>query len=285
MTFLEFARSYEVEIIDLRCDGKIHRCPTTGHPGKRNGAFFFDGQHGWVMNWETGENLIWWNDPEAKPFTETEKREWMSRRRAAEVEKQQKYAQAAHQAAEILSGATMATHPYLAGKGFKDHKALVDDGDGALLIPMRDCMSNDLLGLQRIRLFCNEWEKKFLYGARTKGAIFRIGAQNATETILAEGFATSLSIAAAVRLLHIPTAVVACFSANNIIHVAGRMKGKRFVFADHDANMVGEKAAQATGLPYCMSDKTGNDANDDHMQFGLLSVASKIMQMRRFEKS
>lgn len=279
MAFISFALAHGVVISDLRSDGRIHRCPTTAHHASGNGAYFFDGQRGWVQNWESGEPVQWWNDPHAKPWGAAEKQEWETRRRAAEAERQKGHATAAKQAGLLIASATRGNHPYLAAKRLPDVLALIGS-DGELLVPMRDFRNNSLLGVQTIRLVDNEWSKKMTFGMRAKGAVFRIGPQHAAETFFCEGLATGLSIDIALRQLRLNACVVVCFSASNLTHVACNMTGPRFVFADNDASRTGEKAAQATGLPYCMSDIPGEDANDLHARAGVMAVARVLMGVR-----
>lgn len=279
MDFRSFARAHGVEIGELRTGDNIHRCPTTEHPSSKNGAYFFDGYRGWAQNWETGEPVQWWNDPNAQPWNESEKRAWALRRRVADADKQRGYALAGKRAGLLIASAVPDSHPYLKSKGFPDVQALVG-ADGELLIPMRDYRDNALLGVQTIRLVDNDWEKKMLHGMRAKGAVLRIGPQSAQETVFCEGYATGLSIDVALNLMRLRAAVVVCFSASNLIHVASNTTGKRFVFADNDASLTGEKAAQATGLPYCMSDVQGEDANDLHVRAGVMAVVSKLMEVR-----
>ena len=279
MDFRSFARAHGVEIRDLRLGDKIHRCPTSEHPGSSNGAYFFDGDRGWVQNWETGEPPQWWNDPSARPWGDADKREWALRRRVAEAEKNKEHATAAKHAARLIGTATKNTHSYLKAKGLTETQALVGE-DGELLVPMRDFRDNALLGVQTIRLVDNEWEKKMLIGMRAKGAVLRMGPQSAQETFFCEGYATGLSIDLALRLLHLNASVMVCFSASNLTHVASSMIGKRFVFADNDASLTGEKSALATGLPWCMSDAAGEDANDLLVRAGVMAVAKKLMEVR-----
>ncbi|MFZ4539600.1 hypothetical protein [Propionivibrio sp.] len=279
MDFRSFARVNGVEIGDLRAGDKIHRCPTREHPESKNGAYFFDGYRGWIQNWETGEPPQWWHDPNAKPWNEAEKREWALRRRVAEVEKQKAHATAAKGASVMIASASRDTHPYLKAKGLVDVQALIGK-DGELLIPMRDFRDNNLLGVQTICLVDNEWEKKMLHGMRAKGAILRIGPQSAVETFYCEGYATGLSIDIALHLLHLNACVMVCFSAFNMIHVASNMTGRRFVFADNDASLTGEKAAQATGLPWCISNVIGEDANDLHVRAGVMALAKVLIGVR-----
>ena len=81
----------------------------------------------------------------------------------------------------------------------------------------------------------------------------------------------------------LPGSVVVCFSASNLIQVADQIPGKRFVFVDNDESKTGEKAAQATGLPWTMADEVGWDANDLHTRNGLFQVVAKIMECRSRE--
>ena len=75
--------------------------------------------------------------------------------------------------------------------------------------------------------------------------------------------------------------MLVCFSANNLEHVAPQVRGRAFVFADHDASGPGQRTAEATGLPWCMSPIEGEDANDLHQRAGLMAVCAQIMAVRR----
>lgn len=189
------------------------------------------------------------------------------------------YRKAAARAATLIKACAIGQHPYLAEKGFPDARALVME-DGSLVIPMRDCVSDALVGAQVVRLVDNKWEKQMLPGMRAKGASLRIGNHRASETWLVEGYATGLSVDAALKLLRLSASVLVCFSAHNLVHVAGRIPGRRFVFADHDSSRAGETAAIATGLPYAMAPIVGQDANDLHRSEGAIAVAKLIMEAR-----
>ena len=71
------------------------------------------------------------------------------------------------------------------------------------------------------------------------------------------------------------------FSADNLAHVAPLIRGRRYVIADNDQSGTGQRVAEATGLPWAMSDRVGNDANDDHRQFGLMAVCKLMMRAER----
>lgn len=280
-TFTDFALAHGVEIGDLYASDRIRRCPTTAHPRSRNGAYWFDGQRGWVQNWEHGDSVQWWNDPQAHPWTEADKAEWAARRRLVEAERQRAQQRAAAKAAELIGQAAPDAHGYLRAKGFPDVKGFTLDDGRMLLIPMRDLATNALIGAQLIRLEDNRWQKRYLTGQRTKGAAFVIGPRKGAETWLVEGYATGLSVERALRQLRIPASVMVTFSAHNLQHCAEHTAGRRLVFADNDASQTGEKAAIATGLPWVMSPETGEDANDLHQRAGLLAVCKLVMDARR----
>ncbi len=98
---------------------------------------------------------------------------------------------------------------------------------------------------------------------------------------LCEGYATGLSIQAALAELHQQARVWVCFSAANLTYVAQYVPRPAFVFADNDENGVGEKAAQATGLPYCLS--VVGDANDLHQARGVRAVADLMLRCQNAE--
>lgn len=279
MNFVQFAQSHGVEINALRSGDRIWRCPTTTHPKSRNGAYYFDGRRGWVQAWDTGEPVQWWNDANATPWTDADKAEWARRRNAEQRRIAQRQREAAKRAQELLATCEHAPHNYLATKGFPDVSAMVTP-DYAMVIPMRDVLTNDLLGAQVVAMENNAWEKKMLPGMRAKGAVLRMGPVRASESVLCEGFATGLSIDAAVKKLCIRAAVYVTFSANNLAHVAGLIGGKRYVFADNDESQAGERAACVTGLPWVASDTVGEDANDLHQRAGLMAVCRLLMTAR-----
>lgn len=280
-TFTAFAHTHGMEIGDLHASDRIRRCPTTAHPRSKNGAYWFDGQRGWVMNWEHSDTVQWWNDPTAKPWNEADKAAWAEKRRIAQAERQQAQQRAGALAAELVAQATPAEHGYLRKKGFADLKGLTVDDGGTLIVPMRDLATNAIVGAQRIFLEDNAWQKRYLTGQRTTGAVFSIGPRKAPETWLVEGFATGLSLDRALRQLNILASVQVTFSAHNLQHCAQHTTGRRYIFGDNDASETGQKAAEASGLPWVMSPVTGEDANDLHLRGGLLAVCKLVMQARK----
>jgi len=282
MNFIDFARIQGVDIDPnkLYASDKIKRTGTVEKPGSGNGAYFWDGQRGWVMDWSGEARVIWFEDPHAKPWSDEEKRLWASKRASATSDQQRKYEQSSLQADATMRSAKMDHHPYLEIKGFKDVRGLVLDDK--LLIPMRNVVTNKLQGYQSIYWDEPErrYEKKMLYGMQAKNAVLYLGNRDLPECWLVEGFATGLSLRHALRSVGLAASVVVCFSASNMIQVADQIPGKKYIYADRDASETGEKSALKTGLPYTMSDEIGHDANDDHLKFGLFYVVKKIMELR-----
>jgi phage/plasmid primase-like uncharacterized protein len=284
-SFIDFARVHGVSIDPNRlyASDKIKRCGTVERPSSGNGAYFWDGQRGWVMDWSGEARVIWYEDPHAKPWTDDEKRMWAAKRASASTEQEKKYQNAAFQADVTLRSAKYDNHSYLEIKGFKETRGLVLDGK--LLIPMRNVVTNKLQGYQSIVWDgeARKYEKKMLHGMRAKNAVLYLGARDANECWLVEGFATGLSLRHALRSVGIPASVVICFSASNMIQVADQIQGKKFIFADNDESKTGEKSAIQTGLPWTMADTVGWDANDLHLGDSLFAVVKKIMELRQRE--
>lgn len=282
MDFIDFARIHGVDARGVTPSDRIQRVPTVEKPRSKNGAVLWDGVRGWVMDWAGGREIHWYGSDQAPDWTDEQRREWARKREAQRLRDEQSRQRAARRAADLLARTTLTEHGYLRLKGFPDQKGLVLP-DEVLMVPMRDLETNDLVGAQLIRWVAEDrrWDKLMLTGMRAKGAVLRIGDRRAREVCLCEGFATGLSIAEAVRVLRLNAAVLVTFSATNLVHVAGRLKSPALVVADNDESGVGESAAKATGLRYCMSDRVGEDANDLHQRAGVFSLAQMLMAARR----
>lgn len=279
MSFIDFARGYGVEIdySKLYPSDRIKRCGTTEKPKSSNGAYFWDGERGWVMNWAGEARVVWYEDPHARPWTDEEKRAWVEKRRSQQSDQQRKYDQVALQADIVLRSAKIENHAYLQYQGFSDEKGLVLNDK--LMIPMRNVVTNKLQGYQSIYwdLQARKYDKKMLTGMRAKNAVFCIGSRTADEFWLVEGYATGLSVYHALKSCGMTASVIVCFSASNLVQVADQIPGKRFIFADNDESKTGQTSAEATGLPWTMPDTVGWDANDLHTRESLFAVVSKIM--------
>lgn len=282
MTFIEFAHANGVMIDPSRlfASQRIHRCGTVDKPRSGNGAWFWDGERGWVMDWAGDSKIIWYQDPNAKQLTQEERQEWYEKRKKEKNRIYQQQYQAGRKAEVILQNASLESHPYLEIKGFPEEKGLVMDGK--LLIPMRNAKTEQVQGYQEI--YWDESQRKYIKkmmaGMMAKNAIFFMGSYSVDEVWFVEGYATGLSLQKAMRSVGLRASVAVCFSANNLIQVANQFVGNRYVFADNDESKTGEKAAIETELPWTMADEVGMDANDLHQKHGLFAVVKKVMELR-----
>lgn len=272
--FHEVAASIGVQIRSLLEDDRIHRCTTDLHPKKRNASYRTDGVRGWVKNWETGETVIWHAQQQEQRRTAAPiPLPSLAQRRAEEAERAEKAAKAAQRKIAL---AKAETHPYLDRKGFPKMVGLVLDR--MLLVPAR--ADGRIVSLQEI---ADDGTKKNLPGGRMSGASFTIGSGRLE--ILCEGYATGLSIKAALTGLCLPARVTCCFSASNVATVAERRR-RAFVVADNDKPVAqfgnigtGEFYAKRTGLPWAMPPDVGTDANDFHLSAGLPALQALLLDL------
>ena len=238
---------------------------------KRNGGiqigtlYHIAKEHGWQGEAPVIPEL----SPEEKCRREQQaaKERELARRRAE---------QAAQLASKMLSEAELLPHQYLARKGFSDVAGLVVAKDNLLLVPMRSIHTGKVQTLQTITA---DGRKRFLPGGKAKGAVYNLG-RHWTRWYV-EGYATGLSVQAALRRMYRDDQVVVCFSAANLAHVATpteRGPRPRYVITDNDENGTGEKYAKKTGHPYWLPPEPG-DANDYHQAHGLETLAEGIREV------
>lgn len=277
MNFEQALRSAGLRPRDIVPDGRIRRCATDGKPGKRNGWYVLHAdRRGLWGDWTSGTSnaLGHWKDEYATPRAPDPQAQARMRAQIDAERQRQRTARAAAAslARKLMSEAGLARHPYLVNKGFLDlHGLVLTRGDQKLLlVPMR--IEGRLVGAQ---LIDEDGAKKFLTGQKTKGATYTLGHG---EPVFCEGYATALSVQAALGAARMPRAVVACFSACNLQHVAKR----GLVVADNDVSGTGRRVAEATGLPFWISDTEGEDFNDYAQRVGLFrsSQALKLAWMR-----
>lgn len=193
---------------------------------------------------------------------------------AAEQRKRQK--QTSLEAQALVRKCEYRTHWYLERKGFPHEKGLVHDDQ--LVIPMRDI--DNYTRVLSAQLIAPDGTKRFLPGGRAKGAIHRLGPARGSP-VLCEGYATGMSIAAALKRLPGEHPVMVCFSANNLEFIATRVPRTAVVAADNDMSATGERAAIATGLRWTMPYEVGTDWNDLHAAMGLHVVVERMRELLR----
>lgn len=266
MTFEQFAQLHGLVLRHLVV-GRWCRVATEDKPKSRNGAYKFMGDVGFVQNWATmTESATWRAEGDSKVAAQRvrEVANSAAAQAAANAHK------AAQKAQGILAECELATHPYLAAKGFPDELVNVwnAESDNVMVVPMK--VGRHITGCQ---LISPAGDKKFLYGQRSGGAEFVIG-QRGTH-VLCEGYATALSTQQALRNLKAPYVLHVTFSAGNMKKVAATLPGG-LVVADNDASGTGERVAREIGWPYWMSDAVGEDANDYSQRKGVFALAMGI---------
>lgn len=267
MDLLTFAKACGVMMEHVPPIGVWRRFPTESHPRKRNGAVKFMGDHAFVCDWAAGSDVHVWKADESVVIDREKMRRMAmeAKRRIADDQRR-----AAAKAAWILGQCDVAKHQYLKDKGFPDEygSVWVQEGVQLLVIPMR--ISGSLVGCQLIK---PDGEKKFLYGQRTGGATFTF--DNKGPHVLCEGFATALSVRAALKAIKRRYTLHVCFSAGNMEKVAVTLP-RGLVIADNDRSATGEQTAKKIGWQYFMPPDQGQDFNDFHQKVGLFRASQAL---------
>ena len=283
MDFHAFAQAHGLIIDSLRPSSRIQRCATEESPRSKNGAYLYEGDRGWVQRWDGDGDVHWWDDPDRAEPTQAERDDWARRRADREVEQERLWGGTSRKAKELRLRCTLKEHNYLHRKGLGDVKGLVTPDDD-LFVGMTNYKSEKLVGFQTIHWDSDErvWVKKMAYGSRLRESVLRLGPAKASEVCLCEGYATGLSIDKALRQMRLNATILVCFNDSNMVSVSKLLPPMRkYVFADNDASGAGERAAQATGLSYCMSPEAGEDANDLHVRAGVFSVMDLLHEARK----
>lgn len=269
MTFDDFAKIHGVLVGQLVA-GRWVRVPTDDKPRSRNGAYKYLGDVGFVQNWATmTEPATWRADDSVMPMAPRARRIATQAAQEANTAAQK----AAQRAIAMLAECELASHPYLASKGFPDELVNVwnRETDNVMVVPMR--AGRNVIGAQLIK---PDGDKKFLYGQRSGGAEFIFGMHGTH--VLCEGYATALSAQQALRNLKVPYVLHTTFSAGNMKKVAESLPAG-VVLADNDASGTGERVAREIGWRYWMSDVVGEDANDYACRAGVFALAMGIKRV------
>lgn len=271
---------------------------TADKNGKGDGRIICDDHRVTCVNWQTGDKFTVWLKENR---TLEDRRSFAAMRAKQKADDQARARRAADIAERIVAASELATHPYLAAKGFPDERALTapaeiigsiggdylvpEGGKRAIVVPAR-------IGarLGSVQLIWVGGTKKFLYGGDMGRAAHRIA--TGADTWLCEGYATGLSLRQALRGLNRRDTVLVCFSASNLVTVAAALKGRKWIAADHDAPPktkpdqfgglgAGEYYARKAGSPYLLPPLVGMDINDLHQRSGIFAVQRLITDLVR----
>ena len=275
MDLLTFCRLHGILINHIPPLGVWKRFATEDHPRSTNGAVKYMGNFAHVQNHAVMLEPVTWQAEEDQKI-DPQKLVRMAKEFNDRTDKLHR--EAAGKAAWIVNQCQMAKHEYLLAKGFPDEQGLVwlNNNTKILVIPMR--IDNRLVGCQ---LIDTEGDKKFLFGQKTSGAAMTF--DNKGLHVLCEGYATGLSVKAALKSMKRRYTIHVCFSAGNMVKVAKTLPGG-FVIADHDkpnpqnGTRAGQVAVDSIGWPYWMSDTEGEDANDAHQRLGLFKFSQSMVR-------
>ena len=267
MDFISFARLHGIAINHMPPVGQWKRYATEDKPHHKNGSVKFMGDHGFIQNHATMVEIAVWK-ADADSVVNFEKIKRIAQQADDDIKRKQ--IEAAKTAAWMLKESQIAHHPYLAAKGFPDEQGnvYVKDGVLLLLIPMR--VGPNLVGVQIIE---PEGKKKFLFGQRTSNAEFVW--DNKGPHILCEGYATGLSIRAAMKALKKRYTLHVCFSAGNMEKIAASLQ-EGFIVADNDFSNTGLNTAKKIGWPFYVPPVVGQDFNDFADGAGLFKASQAL---------
>ena len=206
--------------------GTSVRIATFGKPSNNSAvqvSMFDDGQGAYFTDHATGEEGAIWptretmltSEESAKLFREAEER-----RRKQEADRQALQDLRARQAQDRWrAGVVSDYHAYASRKQLaRLYNALTDAATGALMIPM--WVSR--VGLVNLQLIYPDGLKRFMAGARVKGAYSIIGCLDGADRVLVcEGWATGASLFETYGL-----PVVVAFNAGNLMPVCQALRSR-----------------------------------------------------------
>jgi putative DNA primase/helicase len=259
--------------------GKSNRLPLIGKPSSNRDGWVKSLSIGVVAfcNWSTGDKGTWFAD---KPTDKAELARWEKEAKAAQAKAYREQVKAWNEAAIRarsmwfdMAGNPDLMHPYLVKKRLKPY-GLKQIND-ILLVPVYSLIDNKIQTLQRIyptKLYSGT-NKMFLDGGNSKGYFAARQYKTGEQIVIAEGWATSQSLA---QQWHIDGWHVVCFSTGNMLNVAKAMR-KRYPFAtiiiaaDNDARGTGQVAAAHAAKAIGASVYMPTFTDDERAQYGKVS--------------
>jgi putative DNA primase/helicase len=227
-TFNEFLESLGLKPSQVNADGRWRRCPTKGHPKKRNGSYKLDpsGTIGWAQDWSTMDHPAMWKagGQKAEPVR-INRQEMLENHRAAMAERENAIAKARefYRQCQPLRGG----HPYLERQGL-DMTGCFGvrvDREGWIVVPAFN--GGKMVSYQRI---APDGTKRFAPGCPIHGSSYTIERRASFVTVVTEGWATGLAIFAALQ----DARVVVAWSAGNLPQDYPTIRGWRVVAGDND---------------------------------------------------
>ncbi|EFL50721.1 conserved hypothetical protein [Solidesulfovibrio fructosivorans JJ]] len=217
--FAQVLAAAGIEPTEIITDGHLHRCPVSGRPRTKDGAYLFhadENPSGWFQNFVTGETGTW-TQKRTQPLTPAERKALAARIEADKARRQAELAQAQAQARvraeRILAKLPPANpeHPYLIRKGIQAAPGTKVSPAELLTVPVLD-PDGKPMSMQFIQ---PDGQKRFLRGGQIDGGFFPIKGDPSQPLHIAEGYATAASIHAATG-----ATVLVAFNAGNLLPVA-----------------------------------------------------------------
>lgn len=297
--------------VDIRADGKLHRCDAEGKGGKGDAAYLLHldgipaggfGNHRDGLGWEN------WRADIGRTMTPAEQTEHRNRIEAArkqrEAEQAKQHAEARERAGLIMAEAYPGEHPYLPTKRIQPFGVKVIEAEQARVIAPN--LSPELTGmllvipvradgvLTSLQFITENGIKRPLTGGKMVGGYYSIGTmKGAAALCICEGFATGATIHEATGY---PVAVA--FSAGNLLAVAQAMRAKfpdlpmilcaddDYLTEDNPGLTKAREAARAVGGVVALPDfgpdrpKKATDFNDLAAHCGMEAVQRSIANAR-----
>lgn len=191
----------------------------------------------------------------------------------------------AKRADAMIKMSEWSTHPYLQRKGFPAEEGFCYTGevhkrDQKETFPVRNRLVVPVLNAQRkvqsLQLIAEDGSKMFLPGGLMHGGRYVLGREK--EVWICEGWATALSLRAALTALYRKHSIWVSFMASNIVNLA---KPGHLVVVDHDKPPTGErygageKYGRKSGCRWWQPKELG-DLNDMHQLYGLDYVKKEL---------